>query len=189
MKFKLTKKEILTIPNLLTLIRIILIPVIVILYHNVNYQAAAIVLLISALTDVADGFVARKFNMVSNLGKFLDPLADKLTQAAVVLALALTEHFDYVMYLLIFLVIKEIVMAVAAFLGVKFSGKVQGAEWHGKLAAFLLYIILAVHMYWDISLNIFVSWYLLLFVGCVMAFSMITYVLKNVLVILKARKK
>ena len=78
-----TKNKILTIPNLLSLFRLCLIPVFMWLYCvEKNYLWTGIILIISGLTDTVDGFVARHFNMISDLGKILDPVADKLTQAA-----------------------------------------------------------------------------------------------------------
>ena len=82
------KDQVLTIPNLLSVIRLALIPLIVWLYiGKQEYSAAVAVILISGATDIIDGFIARKFNMVSDLGKILDPVADKLTQATVILCL------------------------------------------------------------------------------------------------------
>ena len=88
MKIRFTKEDILTIPNLLSLIRLLLVPLIAWLNWGAkNYIMAGVVVVISALTDVADGFIARKFNMISDLGKILDPIADKLTQAMTMLCL------------------------------------------------------------------------------------------------------
>ncbi len=81
-------KQILTIPNLLSVFRILLIPLIVWLYcGKQDYLLAAWVLLLSGVTDIADGFIARRFRMVSDLGKVLDPIADKLTQTAALVCL------------------------------------------------------------------------------------------------------
>ena len=78
------KKEICTIPNMLSIFRLVLIPVYIYIYLNAtesyHYSIAAGILAISCLTDMIDGKIARKFNMISELGKVLDPLADKLTQ-------------------------------------------------------------------------------------------------------------
>ena len=78
------KKEILTIPNLLSLFRIALIPVYVYFYINavtpVDYFATAAILMLSCLTDLIDGKIARRYNMISTVGKVLDPVADKATQ-------------------------------------------------------------------------------------------------------------
>ena len=81
-------KQMLTIPNLLSVFRILLIPLIVWLYcGKQDYLLAAWVLLLSGVTDIADGFIARRFRMVSDLGKVLDPIADKLTQTAALVCL------------------------------------------------------------------------------------------------------
>nr|MCR5151173.1 CDP-alcohol phosphatidyltransferase family protein [Clostridiales bacterium] len=69
-----------TVPNLLTVVRIILVPFFAVEYYHRNYLAAVIILAVSGLTDFLDGKIARKFNQVSTLGKLLDPLADKATQ-------------------------------------------------------------------------------------------------------------
>ena len=84
------KKDILTIPNLLSLLRLLMIPVIVWLYvKEKNYYAATGMVILSGATDIADGIIARKCNMVSDFGKILDPIADKLTQAALIICLSL----------------------------------------------------------------------------------------------------
>lgn len=89
------KDQVLTIPNLLSVIRLALIPLIVWLYiGKQEYSAAVAVILISGATDIIDGFIARKFNMVSDLGKILDPVADKLTQATVILCLTVKLSLD-----------------------------------------------------------------------------------------------
>ena len=80
--------KILTIPNILSLMRICMIPLFVWTYlAKENYMATAAILILSGLTDLTDGMIARRFNMVSNLGKALDPFADKLTQAAIMICL------------------------------------------------------------------------------------------------------
>ena len=79
--------RIFTIPNLLSLIRILLIPVFVALFFHDEMIWAALILIISGLTDTLDGYIARHFNMITNLGKVLDPIADKLTQAVVAFCL------------------------------------------------------------------------------------------------------
>ncbi len=71
------------IPNILTIIRFILIPIILNFIFQGDYISGIIIFSISGLTDVLDGFIARKFNLISNFGKLMDPLADKLTQISV----------------------------------------------------------------------------------------------------------
>lgn len=100
------KDQVLTIPNLLSVIRLALIPLIVWLYiGKQEYSAAVAVILISGATDIIDGFIARKFNMVSDLGKILDPVADKLTQATVILCL--TVKYRWMRGLIVLFVVKE----------------------------------------------------------------------------------
>ena len=82
------KNEVFTIPNILSMLRILLIFAVVVLFFLKYYLISGIVLIVSGVTDVLDGFIARKFNMISPLGKALDPFADKLTQFAVLICLA-----------------------------------------------------------------------------------------------------
>ena len=85
---RLTKKDVFTIPNILSFFRILLIPVIVVLYCVYQkYLISTLIIVISGITDVVDGKIARKFNMISDFGKFIDPVADKLTQAAMLFCL------------------------------------------------------------------------------------------------------
>lgn len=142
-----TNRQIFTIPNLLSLFRILLIPLIVWLYCGKgNYPLAAWALVLSGITDVADGFIARRFHMVSDLGKVLDPIADKLTQ---VTALGcLLTRFPTVILPLAVMVVKEAVMAVMGLVVIRRTGAVYSAEWHGKLATCLLYAVIFVHIVW-----------------------------------------
>lgn len=138
-------KRFLTIPNILSVFRIFLIPVIVWLYcGRGNYWQAAGVLALSGATDIADGWIARRFDMVSGLGKVLDPIADKLTQAAV-LGCLLTR-FASMWWLLGALVVKETFMAVMGVVVIRRTGTVYSAAWHGKLAACILYGVIFIHI-------------------------------------------
>ncbi len=138
LKFRFGKKDILTIPNLLSLFRILLIPQIVWLYAAADrgYAALAAVAL-SAVTDVADGFIARHFHMVSELGKVLDPIADKLTQAALLICLAFRYPVLYWVFALFAL--KEILQGLLGLAVVKATGKMQFARWYGKLSTVVFY--------------------------------------------------
>ena len=73
------------VPNLLTLIRFILVPFIIVLVFQEKYLEAFIVLTTSGLTDVLDGYIARKFNFITDFGKLMDPLADKVTQISILI--------------------------------------------------------------------------------------------------------
>lgn len=148
-------KRIVTIPNILTVFRLCLIPVFVLLYvdamrsggaHDQLFLWAAGILLLSFLTDVADGFIARTFHMISDLGKMLDPIADKLTQLAMLFCLVF--RFPLMMIPLVVLAVKELVSGVAVLLFMKETGTVAGADWHGKLSTFLLYAMMVMHLVW-----------------------------------------
>lgn len=134
------KDQILTIPNFLSLLRLVMIPWIVALYREGNYYGATGVIVLSGLTDVADGFIARKFDMVSDFGKILDPIADKLTQA--VLIGCLITRYSRMLPLLILFAVKEVIMGITGILVIKKKDVVNSAQWFGKLATAVLYAVL-----------------------------------------------
>lgn len=139
---KIKLSDYFTIPNILGYVRLLLIPLFVYLYLNAgstkDYYAAAGVILISGLTDFVDGYVARKYNQITELGKFLDPLADKLTQGAIILTLMF--RIKWMNLLVILFAIKELFMAVnGAVLLVKKGRKLDGAMWYGKVSTAVLY--------------------------------------------------
>jgi cardiolipin synthase len=125
------------IPNILTIFRFVLIPFIVESLNKGNYILAFVFLTISGLTDVLDGFIARKFNFVTNFGKLIDPLADKATQISVLTVLAL-QHIIPLWFLIVVLLKELVMIAGASFL----YGKelVVSSKWYGKLATVLFYI-------------------------------------------------
>ena len=82
------------IPNALTILRFILIPFIIVYIVKEQYLVAFIFLTLSGLTDVLDGFIARKFNFITNFGKLIDPLADKTTQVSILVTLALKNIIE-----------------------------------------------------------------------------------------------
>lgn len=140
-------KKIITIPNILSFFRICLIPVIVWLYGvKHNFMWAGYILILSGVTDMVDGYIARQFHMVSNLGKILDPIADKLTQGGMLLCLVL--RFPLMIVPFILLIAKEIYMSVSGILIIQRTGIVCGAEWHGKAATCLLYGMMILHVFW-----------------------------------------
>ena len=137
----LKREQILTIPNLLSLIRLLMIPVIIWLYcEKENYVAAAVMIVLSGLTDIADGIIARKFHLVSDLGKILDPVADKLTQAALIFCLI--DKFEWMLWLFLLFAIKEITMGISGLLVIKKKDVVNSSQWFGKLATVVLYAVM-----------------------------------------------
>lgn len=101
------------IPNTLTIIRFLLIPFILFYIFTGNYILAFVIFTISALTDIADGVIARKFNLISNFGKLMDPLADKSTQIAVLTSLVITDIIP--IWILLIVLLKEFIMIVGCF--------------------------------------------------------------------------
>ena len=142
----LDTKKIWNIPNLLSLIRILLIPIFAYCYLTAEtakeYYVAAFIILLSGLTDMADGIIARHFHMITEFGKFLDPVADKLTHAAVALCLAF--HYPLMRWLIFLMVIKEGFMAVMGAWNLKHGQKLNGAKWFGKVCTATLFLLLLV---------------------------------------------
>lgn len=176
------RKDIFTIPNILSYFRIALIPVFVILFyiayhrHNMGYQIAAVaILLFSGLTDMLDGWIARKFNQITELGKIVDPLADYLTQFAVVVCLAAV--YWPLIPVIFLLVIKEISMAVLGVVFLRKGKKLSGAQWYGKVTTGVFYavmFILLVVPYEKMSFEC--STILIIISGFWMLFSFVMYV-------------
>lgn len=150
----LKKDQIITIPNILSFFRILLIPALIWAYCvKENYIAAMLIFTLSAVTDVADGIIARKFNMVSDFGKIIDPVADKLTQFSLIICLALNFKLMFVLIGLFFL--KEVILAVMGCYVIKQKGQVNSAKWHGKINTILLYIVMvALIVFPNIPVNV-----------------------------------
>lgn len=143
-KQHITAKEIFSIPNLMSYLRLLLIPVICWIYLHAttraDYYIATAVVLFSSLTDMLDGLVARKFNMITNLGKILDPVADKLTHAALAICLAIKHPLMWI--LLVLMAVKEGYMAVKGYQFLQKGTMLDGAHWCGKVTTALLFACL-----------------------------------------------
>lgn len=138
------KREIFSIPNLLSLFRLILIPVYAALYLNAteDYQffIAGTILAASCLTDMIDGRIARKFNMITTLGKVLDPLADKLTQFT--LTICLSSKYPALYPVLGLFVIKELFQLSLGIFFLRKGKMLSGALMTGKICTTVLFISL-----------------------------------------------
>lgn len=131
-----------TIPNILSLMRIALIPVFAVLYLNDNLSLAVVALAVSGITDLFDGMIARKFNQITEIGKVLDPVADKLTQVTVVLCLAI--RMPRLWPLLGVCFVKELMQSIGAIvLMFHVKADVQPARWYGKVSTFVFYFAMA----------------------------------------------
>ncbi len=160
------KRDILTVPNLLTLLRLMLIPVYATMYMKAqtsqDYIMAASVLAFSSLTDMIDGFIARRCNMVSRLGIMLDPFADKLTQGVLIICISIKHH--EVIPLLVLFVIKEMFMLIMGCLHLRKKKMLDGALFAGKLCTTVLFLSM-------IAMVVFPSMHALVRIGIVVLCS------------------
>ena len=161
------------VPNTLTILRFILVPFIVVFMFQERYVEALIFLILSGLTDVLDGFIARKFNCITNFGKLVDPLADKVTQISILVTLALTNIIPIWFLIIIFL--KEALMiAGASFLYGKET--VVSSKWYGKLSTVLFYVAIGSSMiikYFNISFDFAIYIYYIALIATI--FSLVMY--------------
>lgn len=134
---KLSIKKNLTIPNFLSFIRIVVIVPLIRFLLNENYIAAGLTMLISGVSDMFDGLIARKFNQVTQLGKILDPIADKLTLIAVVICINIL--YPSVTLFVIVLFCKELLMLCGGCLLLKLKIKPPAAKWYGKVSTAIFY--------------------------------------------------
>ena len=140
------KKDLFTIPNMLSLFRLLLIPVYIVIYLNaqndVDYYIAGSILAVSCLTDMIDGQIARHFNMISTIGKILDPFADKVTQFSLIVCLAI--EYPILIPLMILFFIKEVFQLVAGLLTLRKGQMLTGALITGKISTAVLFVSLIV---------------------------------------------
>lgn len=169
----------LTIPNALSVLRIVLVPFFAWCFMQGNLAAASGLLLLSGLTDCFDGLIARKLNQVTELGKMLDPFADKLTQGVVALCLAI--KFPRISPLLALFIVKELGMLCCALILLKKKKRPCAAKWYGKVATVMFYIsvslIVVLDWFFPGKARVFdtVSYVLLVLTACVMIYSAVKY--------------
>lgn len=169
--------RIFTIPNCLTTVRLLLIPLFVWLYVGKHdYPGTTIVLVLSGITDTLDGIIARHFHMISDLGKALDPIADKLTQIAMLFCLV--TRFHLMLIPLGILIVKEVTDGVMSLIILKRTKKVYSADWHGKITTFMLYVTMILHVIcFDIPASL--STVLIIICSVLMTFSFVMYIIRN----------
>lgn len=136
------KQQIFTIPNILSFIRLLLIPICVVVYLNAetakDFIIAGAILAASCITDTLDGIIARKFNMITTLGKILDPIADKGTQFAMMLTLAV--KFPVIWCIVPLFVIKESFQFIVGAYHYKKGKMLKGALFIGKISTTVLFV-------------------------------------------------
>ena len=170
------KKVLFNIPNCLCFFRILLIPLFLYVYFVADfknrYLVAAFVLVISGISDFLDGFIARKFNMVTDFGKFIDPVADKFTQFVVAITLLFSYPLAWV--LLIIIILKDLMLAIVGLYLYDYGLKITGASWWGKIATAYFYVIVIVLIGLHIP-NTVISFVLIITGSVLMLLSFILY--------------
>ena len=180
-------KKIITIPNILSFVRLCLIPLIVWLYcFKKDYFLTTLVLVISGISDGADGIIARHFDMVSDFGKAFDPVADKLTQISTLFCLV--TRFTRMMVPLIILTVKEVLAGILNMITINKTGEVMGAVWHGKLNTVLLYSMIVIHIIW-FNIPTLDSNTMIGICTVVMLLSAVLYTIRSIGVMKNMRKK
>lgn len=187
---KFTKKDLWSIPNILCYIRFILIPVFVVQYIKAQepreYMQAAAIVLASGLTDFLDGFIARTFDMVTEFGKLIDPLADKLTQAALIFILVV--KIKWMFLLLILFVVMQLFMLIAGLAMLKKGKRLDGSKWFGKVSTTVFYAVMLVLVAIP-NLNQEIVNILMLICGAFLALSFALYIREYVRMYREAKEE
>ncbi len=135
------------IPNLLTTARLLLIPLFAYLVLGAkNLPAAASVFVLSGITDIVDGYIARHFQMITNFGKIYDPFVDKLMQITAIVSLGFADIIPF--WLILVVLCKEVAMIVTG--GILYLKKiVVYSHWYGKVTTVILYTVVVVMILWQ----------------------------------------
>lgn len=182
----LTKQQVLTIPNAMSAFRIVLIPFFIWAYVEENYYLSFSLVVLSAISDMLDGLVARKLNMISDFGKFIDPVADKLTQAALLVCL-MTKH-PHIYILFIILAVKELATLFMGAVVFKRHDSVNSAKWYGKLCTVVFEGTMMLLMVFPETKEETVHMAILL-CAAVMIFAFVRYSFFYLGILLKGKKK
>lgn len=165
-----------TVPNALSLLRILVIAPCIKFFLDENYIGAAVMLVISGLSDMFDGMIARRFNQFTPLGAMLDPVADKLTLAAVVICMGV--KFPVIVPVVVLLIFKELSMLAAGAVLLKKRKRPPAARWYGKVGTAVFYlsvtIIVGLKAIWNID-NPVITVSLLSLTAICMLFALVNY--------------
>ena len=179
-KNEVISKDLMTIPNAISFIRILLITPFVACFIaakfiNGNYIPSIVIIALSGISDFFDGMIARKFHQESELGKVLDPLADKLTLIAVGVCLIFIE--PYVLPLMVIMVLKDVLMIIGGTIIINQGVIPPKSSWYGKASTFMFYIAVGMVVLMEIFNfhNETVSLTVLGFTAGLMIFSLINY--------------
>lgn len=173
---KIFTKENLTVPNFLSVVRILLIIPFVYFFSVQQYIWAGAMVAFSGLTDCFDGMIARKLNQITELGKMLDPIADKLTLVAV--ALCMGTLFNHILIFVILLIAKDVLMLIGGYVLIRKQIKPPAALWYGKVATLLFYfsitVLVGLKAIWQYD-NIILTMVLLVITTIAMIYALVRY--------------
>lgn len=141
--------ELVNIPNVLTILRFVIIPIFGYYLYNKLYYVSAVLFLLAGVTDVLDGYIARKYNLVTSWGKLADPLADKLMQVTALALLSIQRKIPPIVLAII--IIKELLMGLGGLIIYKYKGLVVQANWYGKMATVVFYIAILMIIAFDLQ--------------------------------------
>ena len=189
LKFHFKIHDVVAIPNILCYLRIIMVGVFLYIYNTAtsqnDYYIAMLVVMVAGITDFLDGRIARKFNMITDLGKVIDPVADKLMQFAMLITLTFNVKNMYM--LTIYLIIKEVVLALIAFIILKTKGRrLNGAKWYGKVCTAVLYVVMLVFVAVP-QLNAYLRNALLIVCAAAITLSFVMYIRLYIIMIKDSR--
>ncbi|MGI6778318.1 MAG: CDP-alcohol phosphatidyltransferase family protein [Acetivibrionales bacterium] len=146
------------LPNILTGIRFILIPIFGYYLYREQYTTAVVLFLLGGITDVLDGYIARKYNLITSWGKLADPLADKLMQITALILLTIQHKIPVL--ILVIITTKELLMGLGSILIYRNKKYVVSANWYGKMATVIFYFAVAAIIIFDLNSlynNIFIG--------------------------------
>ena len=164
------------IPNALSLLRLALIPAFAVLYLNGLVEWAIVTLVVSGLSDAVDGYIARRFNQITDIGKLLDPLADKVTQFVVLVCVTVKNPSMWLLVAVCFA--KEVAQTIGGFLLLHRGDVVRGSLWFGKVYTLVFYVVMAVFVLFELCgwvMDAWLFWSLSGLVLVVMLFAFFKY--------------
>ncbi len=162
------------VPNVLSLVRLALLPVFVVCYFQRAWIGAGAALLLSGLTDLFDGMIARKLNQITEIGKLLDPIADKLTQIAVLLCIVVDT--PALIPLAVICLVKEVLQVIGGWILLSKNATIRGSKWFGKVSTFLFYGVMLAVFLWPTMPKPLLAVLIVLVAG-MMLFSFFKYLL------------
>ena len=176
-------------PNKLTLARVLMVPVFVICFcirFPAHYFVSLMIFVIASITDAIDGKLARERNQITDFGKFLDPLADKISQ--LILLLCLINRYPKAAVILCIFIVKEAAVISLGYIAVRMQGENEGAKWYGKLSTAVFYIVMILLILIS-DINISTARYLLDLCGICITAAFVGYLIHFVRIYMKYRKK